>query len=168
MIRDMGHWGALWVGRLNQRRVAGETGSMNPVDRFSIETHAGPYESWPRRSRVLVGGRPADVMVSGYTLLRQFETRAGYLLVTDYDCPFEEAVTFSLLSKDLGKVLAQRTVGAMYGSYWLDDVTWTDERRFTATFVDVEGRWEFAIRDWSLPFVFSRLKMARVASSDRS
>ncbi|MGU7774999.1 hypothetical protein ACV229_33085 [Burkholderia sp. MR1-5-21] len=136
---------------------------MNPIDRFSLETHAGPYESWPARSRVIVDGNPSGLAVSGYTLLRQYETRAGYLLVTDYDCPFEEAVTFSLVSKKLDKVLSKRTVGGAYASYWLDDVTWTDERNFTATFVDTEGRWDFTIRDWSLPFVLPTLHMSYVA-----
>lgn len=39
--------------------------------------------------------------MKGYELLCQFETAAGYLLVTDYDCPFEEAVNFVLVSNDL-------------------------------------------------------------------
>ncbi|UXU86791.1 hypothetical protein [Burkholderia sp. S-53] len=135
---------------------------MKPVDRFTLETHDGPYESWPSRTHVLVGGVRAGLAVSGYVLLRQFETPAAYLLVTDYDCPFEEAVTFTLVSKDPLKLRAQRTVGAMYASCHLDDITWSDDRHFSATFVDIDGRWDFTIRNRSVPFILPRLGMHRV------
>ncbi|AXF21158.1 hypothetical protein CUJ89_12140 [Burkholderia pyrrocinia] len=135
---------------------------MKPVDRFTLETHDGPYESWPSRTHVLVGGVRSGLAVSGYVLLRQFETPAAYLLVTDYDCPFEEAVTFTLVSKDPLKVRAQRTVGAMYASCHLDVITWADDRHFSATFVDIDGRWDFTIRDLSVPFILPRLGMNHV------
>ncbi|MEK2602309.1 hypothetical protein [Burkholderia arboris] len=135
---------------------------MTPVDRFALETHDGPYEAWPPRTRVRVDGVRSALAVSGYVLLRQFETPAAYLLVTDYDCPFEEAVTFTLVSKDPLKVLAQRTVGAMYASCHLDDLTWADDRHFSATFVGFDGRWDFTIRDRSVPFVLPGLGMRHV------
>ncbi|VWC10495.1 virulence factor [Burkholderia seminalis] len=93
---------------------------MQPVDRFALDTHDGPCETWPSRTHVLVDGVRSALAVSGYVLLRQFETPAAYLLVTDYDCPFEEAVTFTLVSKDPMRVRARRTVGAMYASCRLD------------------------------------------------
>ncbi|NHV29169.1 hypothetical protein [Burkholderia sp. D-99] len=135
---------------------------MKPVDRFALETHDGPYEKWPSRTHVLVDGVRSALAVSGYVLLRQFETPAAYLLVTDYDCPFEEAVTFTLVSKDSPKVLARRTVGAMYASCHLDDLTWADDRHFSATFVGFDGRWDFTIRDLAVPFVLPGLGMRHV------
>ncbi|MEN2474258.1 hypothetical protein [Burkholderia sp. GS2Y] len=135
---------------------------MKPVERFTLEAHDGPYEAWPSRTHVLVDGARCGLAVSGYVLLRQFETPAAYLLVTDYDCPFEEAVTFTLVSKDPLKVCAQRTVGAMYASCHLDDITWVDNKHFSATFVGIDGRWDFTIRDRSMPFVLPRLGMNRV------
>ncbi len=99
--------------------------------------------------------------VSGYVLHRQFETPVAYLLVTDYDCPFEEAVTVTLVSKDPLKVRAQRSVGAMVASCHLDGITWADERYFSTTFVDIEGRWDFTIRDLAVPHV-SQLGMWHV------
>ncbi|MBP0611182.1 MULTISPECIES: hypothetical protein [Burkholderia] len=135
---------------------------MKPVDRFALATHDGPYEAWPARTDVLVDGVRSGLAVSGYVLLRQFETPAAFLLVTDYDCPFEEAVTFTLVSKGPLKVLAQRTVGAMYASCHLDDMTWADDRHFSTTFVGIDGRWDFTIRDLSVPFIRSRLGMHRV------
>lgn len=55
---------------------------MQPVDRFALDTHDGPYETWPSRTHVLVDGVRSALAVSGYVLLRQFETPAAYLLVT--------------------------------------------------------------------------------------
>ncbi|WP_322074470.1 hypothetical protein [Burkholderia cepacia] len=135
---------------------------MKPIERFALETHDGPYETWPSRTAVLVNGERSGLTVSGYVLLRQFETPAAYLLVTDYDCLFEEAVTFTLVSKDPLKEIARRTVGAMYASCHLDDLAWADDRHFSATFVDIDGRWDFTIRDRSVPFVLPRLGMIRV------
>ena len=139
---------------------------MNPTNRFSVETHLGPYESWPLRSHLILDGVPSHLKVKGYKLLCQFETAAGYLLVTDYDCPFEEAANFVLVLKDLQKVLSIRTVGAMYSTFLLEDVVWADERNFAATFVGIKGRWVCRIRDWSLPVIFPRLKMNYVATAD--
>ncbi|MBN3842009.1 MULTISPECIES: hypothetical protein [Burkholderia] len=135
---------------------------MKPIERFTLETHDGPYETWPSRTHVRVNGVRSGLTVSGYVLLRQYETPDAYLLVTDYDCLFEEAVTFTLVSKDPFKALAQRTVGAMYASCHLDDITWTDGRHFSATFVGIDGRWDFTIRDRSVPFIVPRLGMSRV------
>ncbi|KKL39254.1 hypothetical protein WR30_14840 [Burkholderia contaminans FFH2055] len=135
---------------------------MKPIERFTLETHDGPYETWPSRTHARVNGERCGLTVSGYVLLRQFETPDAYLLVTDYDCLFEEAVTFTLVSKDPLKALARRTVGAMYASCHLDDMTWADDRHFSATFAGIAGRWDFTIRDRSVPFVLPRLGMRHV------
>jgi len=140
---------------------------MKPIERFTLETHGGPYETWPSRTHVLVNGVRSGLTVSGYVLLRQFETPSAYLLVTDYDCPFEEAVTFTLVSKDPLKELARRTVGAMYASCHLDDMTWADDRHFSATFVGIDGRWDFTIRGRSVPFVLPRLGLRQVPERRR-
>lgn len=134
---------------------------MKEIDRFALETHAGPYDAWPSRTRVIVDGVRSELAISGYVLLRQFETPDAYLLVTDYDCLFEEAVTFTLVSKRL-KVLAKRTVGAMYRSCHLSGITWTDDRHFSATFDDIDARWDFTIRGQSAWCILPRLAMRRV------
>ncbi len=74
---------------------------MKPITRFGMEKHDGPYETWPLRSRVSLDGKPTDISLPGYTLLHQFETANGYILVTDYDCPYEEITSFALISKQL-------------------------------------------------------------------
>ncbi|HGL6719451.1 hypothetical protein NTJ56_12620 [Burkholderia contaminans] len=135
---------------------------MKPIEHFTLETHDGPYETWPSRTHARVNGERCGLTVSGYVLLSQFETPDAYLLVTDYDCLFEEAVTFTLVSKDPLKALARRTIGAMYASCHLDAMTWADDRHFSATFAGIEGRWDFTIRDRSVPFILPRLGMNHV------
>jgi hypothetical protein len=131
-----------------------------PTRRFALERHAGPYASWPLRTRVLADGVPTGAEIAGYSLLHQWEVRDGYLLVADHDCPYEEATTFALLSRDL-RVLGMRTLSALYGSYLLDGVEWLDERRLAATF---HGglRYEVQIRERGIPILRPRLRVRRI------
>src|SRR5262249_4882500 len=130
---------------------------MNAITRFTLEQHDGPYETWPLRSRLFLDGEPTGLLLPGYTLLHQFETPEGYLLVTDYDCPFEEITNFILVSKRL-RVLSCRWLGAMYQSYLLERVEWIDERTFIAVIYH-EYRYRFTIRSWGISFLRPRLKM---------
>ncbi|EGC98105.1 hypothetical protein NUV26_22780 [Burkholderia pseudomultivorans] len=41
-------------------------------------------------------------------------------------------------------------------------MTWTDDRHFSATFDDIDGRWDFTIRDRPAWCIFPRLGMRRV------
>jgi hypothetical protein len=130
---------------------------MNPITRLTLEQHDGPYEKWPLRSRLLLDGEPTGLTLPGYVLLHQFETPEGYLLVTDYDCPFEEMTNFILLSTDL-RILSCRSLGWMYETYLLDRIEWIDERTFSAVFYG-EWRCRFTIRRWGIPYLWPRLGM---------
>lgn len=146
--------------------------SVTPIQRFALEQHEGPYESWPLASRLIVDGRTLPLAIPGYTLLFQFDTPSGYLFATDFDCLFEEAAAFVLVSKDLQRVLAARQIGAPYCSFWLDGIRWTDSTHFIATFADDPNRWFFTIREYGitwrgLRWLCPRLMMRRIeASSD--
>ena len=96
---------------------------MRTTTRFCLERHEGPYESWPLRSRLLVDGEPRGVRVPGYSLLHQYALPSGYLLVTDCDCPFEEATSFVLLDRN-SRLLCARTLSIPYGSYKLAHMEW--------------------------------------------
>lgn len=74
---------------------------MRPIDRFSLERHEGPYESWPLRTRLSCAGERTALELAGYDLRWQFELDIGYLLITDHDCPFEEIYEIYLLGRDL-------------------------------------------------------------------
>ncbi|MPV71574.1 hypothetical protein GD429_38755 [Burkholderia sp. BE17] len=135
---------------------------MYKTTRFSLETHSGAYDSWPTRSCLIVDGTRSNLPVAGYIVQRQYETAAGYLLITNFDCPFEEAVSFVLIARDLSRVLAERTIAVTYSSVHLVDVAWIDEWHFSVTFAGMRGEWMFKIRRWSLPLIRSRFEMKRI------
>lgn len=138
---------------------------MVQINRFSLRVPSGERDSWPKRVQLVVDGKPTSLTVSGYALLYQFETSCGFVLVTDFDCPYEEAVCFTLIDKSLGKVESERCVGSPYCSYWLERFVWRDDHRFDAYFRNEPDRWEFSIRRWGIPLVRQKLTMARVKSS---
>jgi hypothetical protein len=113
------------------------------TQRFALEKHTGAYEAWPLQSRLIVDGVMQSVVLPGYDLLYQFETSYGFLLVTDFDCPFEQTTCFTLLSPALD-TLASRSFGAWYISFWLDSLSWVDERKLLFSFID-EGEWQMRI-----------------------
>jgi hypothetical protein len=130
---------------------------MKPIDRFTLQKHDGPYEKWPQRSHLFLDGNPTDICLPGYTLLHQFETPSGYILVTDYDCPYEEITNFALVSKQL-RVQSCRWIGWMYETFLLERIEWIDDRTFTAFFC---GNFccRFTVRSWGIPYIRPRLKL---------
>jgi hypothetical protein len=136
---------------------------MTPIKRFTLERHHGPYKEWPTHSRLFLDGKCIGISLPGYELLHQFETSHGYILVTDYDCPFEEITNFALISKDLC-LLSCQCLGMLFGSFLLDRIEWIDERTFIAVLYG-EMRWRFTIRSWGIPFIRPCLKMKRLAKA---
>jgi hypothetical protein len=133
---------------------------VKPISRFALEQHEGPYASWPLRSRLLLDGAPTPVTLPGYVILHQFETAPGFLIVTDCDCPYEEATTFALLASDL-RVLSVRTFSMMYQTFLLDDLEWMDANHLVATFHD-SVRYRITIRERWIPYLRPRLGVRRV------
>ncbi|MGH8083979.1 MAG: hypothetical protein ACREPV_01710 [Lysobacter sp.] len=106
-------------------------------------------------------GKPTGAKVSGYRLLHQFEVSDGYLLVADYDCPYEEEVSITLLDRDF-HVLDHRSIGAPYSSYLLKSIDWRDPRHFVISFQGIADHWQFIIEPWGIPFIRRRLGMKRI------
>lgn len=131
---------------------------MKPTERFSFAPWLGPAQSQPAESALLVGGQPTTLTVPGRTLRRQYETSAGYLLITELDYWIEEQVIVVLISKDLRNVLGIHVLGRWYSSYYLEDVEWLDETHF---FVTLEGlkdyRFHFTLRQHPIPLIYPRL-----------
>lgn len=130
---------------------------MRPINRFTLEKHAGPYETWPLRSRLFLDGKPTCISLPGYTLLHQFETSNGYVLVTDYDCPYEEITNFALISKQL-RMQSCRWLGWMYETFLLERIEWIDDRTFMAYFCG-NLCCRLTVRSWGIPYIRPRLKL---------
>jgi hypothetical protein len=135
---------------------------MQTTTCFSLERHAGPYETWPLRSRLLIDGEPTPTRIPGYALLHQFATPSGYVLVTDCECPFEEATSFVLLDRK-SQLLSCRTLSIPYGSYNLDQIEWLDDRNARLSFWDHDN-WLLTIRPRGIPFLCPRLRLGRIAT----
>ena len=140
--------------------------AMHTIDRFALEQHEGLYESWPLRSGLLLDGQEIPLRVPGYVLLHQFETQHGYLLITDCDCPFEEATSFVLLSNAM-RLLACRTLSAPYASFLLERIEWLDASRCRAIF-NRNDSWLVTLYAWGIPLVRPRLQLRREYSSLRA
>jgi hypothetical protein len=91
---------------------------MEPIEAFSLVKHDGPYESWPARTRLVRDGVATATEIPGYEIEAQYRTDGGYLLVTSFDCPFEESNAFVLLDARLA-VVARRELLVPYGSFLL-------------------------------------------------
>lgn len=95
---------------------------MQAIELFSLASRAGDDRNWPLQTLLLQNGVPTACQVPGYRLLHQFRTETGdYLLICDWDCPFEEASEFVLLNREL-QVLARRSLALPYASFVLDGV----------------------------------------------
>jgi hypothetical protein len=91
---------------------------LQPITTFSLATHTGRYENWPLRTPLFADGVPTNATVPGYVIDGQYRCDDGYLLITSWDCPFEESYDFVLLSDDF-RQLSHATLGVPYGTYLL-------------------------------------------------
>ena len=91
---------------------------MEEIDNFSLETHQGPYEKWPRKSRLFFNETDTLVKIPGYDIEAQYKCEWGYLLITSQDCLFEESNDFILLDSKF-RVLATNELLVEYGTFLL-------------------------------------------------
>lgn len=147
------------------RSITCDGRSVKPINRFTLEKHDGPYEKWPLRSRLFLDGTPTDLSLPGYMLLHQFETSHGYILVTDYDCPFEEITNFAFISKQSLRLISCRWLGWMYETFILERIEWIDERTFIAVIGGSDHCWRLSIRSWGIPYIRPRLKLQWLANA---
>lgn len=91
---------------------------MDALTAFTLAKHEGPYESWPLASRLFLDGADTGADVPGYVVEAQYRVEAGYLLVTSYDCLFEESNDFVLLDAGF-QVLARARLMVPYDTFLL-------------------------------------------------
>jgi hypothetical protein len=93
---------------------------MQIVSLLSLEKHAGPYEKWPRLSRLYADGKDTGKKIPGYEIVGQYKCQDGYLLITSQDCPYEETNDFLLLNDEFD-VVAKNCLGLVYSSFLIND-----------------------------------------------
>jgi hypothetical protein len=91
--------------------------AMKKLNVFELAKHDGPYESWPVNTELIKNGASTGKKILGYVIEAQYEHVHGFLLVASWDCLFEEAQSFLLLSHELDLVF-EETIGEAYASVW--------------------------------------------------
>ena len=98
---------------------------MTPIDRYRLARHDGPYERWPLTTPLFADDRPTGQRVPGYVIDAQYRCAAGALLVTSFDCLFEESNAFLLLDA-AHRCIAKRELQTPYAT-WLLHAHWPQD-----------------------------------------
>ena len=134
---------------------------MKKIDSFSFVTHTGDYQSWPLKTQLLHHKQPTQTHLPGYQLLHQFILATGeYVLITDWDCPFEEATEVVLLSAAFA-LTARHSFSAPYGSFNLEDLQVIDETNLKLTFYQNDCR-QVTIATKKTGLLGSRIKVVQL------
>lgn len=75
---------------------------------FALEHRTPGRDPDATSTALLVDGQPAGIEIEGLQLVDQFDTGRGYLLVTDYNDPWEEQTVVTLLDAELKQVAKKR------------------------------------------------------------
>lgn len=138
---------------------------MQPITDYRLAQPPGESAPRPLRTPLLYSdGRETGCKVPGFVLLHQFRVGVETLLITDWDCPYEEATEVMLLDATHRQV-ARRSFGAMYSSWALRQVEVVDARRLRLDFYGGPSL-RVAVRDaapwWSPAAWRSRLAVESV------
>lgn len=140
------------------------------IERFSLAPRTTPYEEWNGKTQLLRDGRPTEFFIQGCDLKAQYQCGDYYLLATEYDCPFEESVTVTLLNK-ASKPIACSTVPRTFyptlgaARYFFDKIIWQDAHRFELHIQDLPYHFQYTIRESSIPFLNARLRKRMIRNA---
>lgn len=101
---------------------------MEKIQSFTLERHKGPYESWPRRTRLFFNDKDTGKTVPGYVVEGQYTAGDLYLLITSQDCPFEESNDFILLNGSFEIVARDALVPWWFNTYLINTHWPTSDR----------------------------------------
>jgi hypothetical protein len=118
------------------------------ISAFSLESHAGPYETWPRRTRLYFNGEFTGVSIPGFIIEAQYQLARGFLLITSQDCPFEESNDFLLLDSQF-KQLAHNELLVPYGSFLLH-AHWPESQNSWLLHYHESLIFRLSIQEWPL------------------
>lgn len=93
---------------------------MKNISLFSFKKQTSSYETWKLKSELWKDGKRSGKYVPGFVIEAQYSYKDYYLIVTSWDCPYEESQEFLLLSKDLD-VLSKKHVGQIYSTVWIEN-----------------------------------------------
>lgn len=134
---------------------------MKKIDMFSLIQHSGDYQAWPLVTQLLHHNQPTQTYLPAYQLLHQFQLISGeYVLIADWDCPFEEATEVLLLSAELA-LIARHSFSVPYGSFNLDDLQAIDDTNLKLTFYDNDCR-QVSIKAKKTGLLGSRIKVVHL------
>ncbi|WP_462151426.1 hypothetical protein [Pseudoalteromonas xiamenensis] len=94
---------------------------MIPIDKFTIQEHEGKYEGRPLKSLLFFNGEELNLKVSGYVIEKQFELPNYFLLLINWDCPFEEGCEVVVLNKKL-EIVGNHSFTPFYNSFLLSSI----------------------------------------------
>jgi hypothetical protein len=94
--------------------------TMEKVALFSLETHSGAYKTWPTKSGLFVDGKPTGKKLPGYVIEAQYKCSEGYLVITSFDCLYEESNAFVLLDSSFD-VVAHTQLGVPYATFLIEE-----------------------------------------------
>jgi hypothetical protein len=130
------------------------------INRFKLHSPTGEDAT---KCRLMADGVSTNRMISGIKMVDQFELPGGFLLVTDFNDPWEESTQLTLLDEQF-KPLARKSLG-------LDGYVFM-RRPFSTTTIEIlndrelllkslsedEGQYHVEIRETGIPIFKSRIK----------
>ncbi|MCG7530149.1 hypothetical protein MHM98_02060 [Psychrobium sp. MM17-31] len=111
---------------------------MITIDNFTIEKHQGDYENRPLKSALHFNGEKLNLKVSGYVIEKQFELPNYFLLLINWDCPFEEGCEIVVLNKDF-KIVGNYSFTPFYHSYLLTSFCELSANQYQLVFNDSDS-----------------------------
>ena len=103
---------------------------MRRIDKFAFAHRTPGRDLDATSTALLVDGKPAGIAIEGLQLVDQFDSGRGYLLVTDYNDPWEEQTVVTLLDAEL-KQVAKKRMGKFFGVF--------PSRTFSVKTIDIDG-----------------------------
>ncbi|MGI0119848.1 hypothetical protein [Zooshikella sp. RANM57] len=92
---------------------------MKQTDSFKlIGFPKDAYDDVRKGSALYINDHNTNTVIPGYCIEAQYKTSVGYLLVTSFDCPFEESNVFILLDLNY-RVLAKKYLQMWYETFLL-------------------------------------------------
>lgn len=98
---------------------------MRAIDFFALQQHQGDYHQWPKTTLLYYRGESLGIHIPGYVIEQQFAFKHYYLLLTIWDCPFEEGYEVVVL-----KVVGKYSFAPFLNSYVLSSIRETSTNHF--------------------------------------